>query len=414
MITKLQGENFKRIKAVCIHPKTTGATIIGGRNGQGKSSSLDIIQAVVGGKKHCPTKAIRDGERKSITLIETDKLKAVRVFTPQRGGGEKSAVTVESLDGASFGSPQELLNELWSPLTIDPLSFARKPVKEQAEILRAYAGLDFTKEDAARKAAYDKRTEAGREIKRLEGALAKLPVAPEDAVEVSVSELASELDRRQRINADHDERRRGLSNLRTAAEAQIKSADDLRKRLAAAELAVEKIRADGKALAAEVAGLRDEDLGEVRAQIANAEETNKAARATTARRQLEAELGAQADASATLSAKIDQIDGVKSSAIAAAKYPLLGLSVTEDGWALDGIPGEQVCQSGQLKISIAIAIALNPGRVLLAREGSFLDDEGLRLLDEMCTAAGVQALVEVVGKREGMMVVIEDGEVADG
>ena len=42
-INALQIENTKRIRAVALTPAASGLTIIGGRNGQGKTSVLDAI-----------------------------------------------------------------------------------------------------------------------------------------------------------------------------------------------------------------------------------------------------------------------------------------------------------------------------------------------------------------------------------
>lgn len=42
-ITSLELENVKKVKAVALEPAETGLTVIGGRNGAGKTSVLDAI-----------------------------------------------------------------------------------------------------------------------------------------------------------------------------------------------------------------------------------------------------------------------------------------------------------------------------------------------------------------------------------
>ena len=42
-INKLELENVKRVRAVALEPTENGLTVIGGRNGQGKTSVLDAI-----------------------------------------------------------------------------------------------------------------------------------------------------------------------------------------------------------------------------------------------------------------------------------------------------------------------------------------------------------------------------------
>ena len=54
-ITALETERFKRIKVVQLTPSPEGLTVIGGRNGQGKTSVLDSIVYALGGEKYRPT-----------------------------------------------------------------------------------------------------------------------------------------------------------------------------------------------------------------------------------------------------------------------------------------------------------------------------------------------------------------------
>ena len=53
-INELQLENVKRIKAVKLEPAQNGLTVIGGKNGQGKTSVIDSIAWALGGDKYRP------------------------------------------------------------------------------------------------------------------------------------------------------------------------------------------------------------------------------------------------------------------------------------------------------------------------------------------------------------------------
>ena len=48
-INRLALENVKRVRAVQLEPTANGLTVIGGRNGQGKTSVLDAIAWALGG-----------------------------------------------------------------------------------------------------------------------------------------------------------------------------------------------------------------------------------------------------------------------------------------------------------------------------------------------------------------------------
>ena len=52
-ITSLEVENVKRVKAVQLAPSENGLTIIGGNNGQGKTSVLDSIATRVSTGGEC-------------------------------------------------------------------------------------------------------------------------------------------------------------------------------------------------------------------------------------------------------------------------------------------------------------------------------------------------------------------------
>ena len=60
-ITTLEIENVKRVKAVALTPAQNGLTVIGGKNGQGKTSVLDAIAWALGGEKYRPSAAGREG-----------------------------------------------------------------------------------------------------------------------------------------------------------------------------------------------------------------------------------------------------------------------------------------------------------------------------------------------------------------
>ncbi len=60
-IASLELENVKRIKAVRLVPTEKGLTVIGGNNGQGKTSVLDAIAWALGGDRYRPSSPERDG-----------------------------------------------------------------------------------------------------------------------------------------------------------------------------------------------------------------------------------------------------------------------------------------------------------------------------------------------------------------
>lgn len=414
-IIKLEAENFKRLTAVSIEPN--GSTVvIGGMNGQGKSSTLDAIEAVLGGAGHAPSDPVRHGAKAARIVLETEDLIVTRKFST-RGAPQ---LEVKAKNGGVYPSPQTLLNGLVGSLSFDPLAFARIKPAEQAETLRKLVGLDFSIVDTRRKEAFDTRTEVGREIKRLQGAIETLPAVPQGTpdAEVSVLELTAELERRQRAREAKREALRQLGDLRARAIQTQAIIKKLESDLETARRQFVELDQAGPALRAKVDAMEDFDdaaLDEVRQSIAGVEATNKAVRAKIERKKLDDEFERVVSESEKLTEAITAFDKQKADAAAAAKYPIEGLAVTDDGLTLGGVPFEQASSAEQLRASIAIGLALNPKlKVLLIRDGSLLDANSLEMVRKMAADADAQVWLERVGTGNEVTVVIEDGQVAGG
>ena len=91
-INTLQVENVKRVKAVALEPSANGLTVIGGKNGQGKTSVLDAIAWALGGDRYRPSNAEREGS----TLPPHIKLELSNGLTVERSG-KNSALKVVDL-----------------------------------------------------------------------------------------------------------------------------------------------------------------------------------------------------------------------------------------------------------------------------------------------------------------------------
>ena len=80
----------------------------------------------------------------------------------------------------------------------------------------------------------------------------------------------------------------------------------------------------------------------------------------------------------------------------------------------DGIPFDQVNTAEQLRISVAIAAAMNPKlKVMLIRHGNDLDAESFALLGVLAAENGLQVWIERIEGGKGA-VIIEDGRALQG
>jgi hypothetical protein len=119
------------------------------------------------------------------------------------------------------------------------------------------------------------------------------------------------------------------------------------------------------------------------------------------------------EASERLTSEMEAFRVKRREAVAAVKFPVPGLAVTETGAVeFDGVPFDQASQAQQIRTSVGIGLASNPAlKVLLIREGSLLDSDGLALVADMAQEHNAQIWVERVGDGDASAVIIEDGHV---
>jgi DNA repair exonuclease SbcCD ATPase subunit len=416
-IIELRAENFKRLSAVRITPDG-GLVQITGRNGAGKTSVLDAIAAALGGKDAVPGKPIRAGAERAEVRVDLGDLIVTRRFT----GDDKSSLVVENREGLRYQSPQSVLDALLGRLSFDPLAFGRMPAKTQAATLRELVGLDTTTLDARRAEVFARRAEANKDLKRAQVQLDDLPQVGDDVpdAEVSLVDLAGEHKRASATIAENQRKRRGAEVQRkVVAEitAEIARREDQIRRL---QVEIEEARGrldenDKKLMAADeaIAALVDPDLDEIAHRMETAQRTNEAVRVKKARAAKEHEVMQRQGTAAMLTEQIEQIDAAKQRALAEARFPVTGLSLDGDVVTFNGVPLDQASGAEQLRVGLAIGAALNPKlRVILVRDGSLLDTDGLRLVAEWAEASGMQVIMERVADGSRVGIVIEDGEVA--
>lgn len=400
-IISLQTENYKRLKAVEITPKGD-VVIISGKNGEGKSSVLDSIWAALAGAPGAKetTRPIRDGEEKASVRLDLGDYVVTRRWT--RSG---STLEVTPRDGAAkYASPQKLLDTLIGQLTFDPLAFANQDEKKQRKILLDVVALPFDPDEVAeqRQGVYDERTDVNREVKRLETLLNELPPLFADAPdeEVSAAEIAKELETANDTHQKHVD-----------YETKVDKARDEVHRL-------EGELADAKGKLERVVEERSDlpeliDPDPIRQRLADADETNAAVRTKKERAKVRRELADATNKSADFTAKLAKIDDDTARAIAEANMPLDGLAFDETGVLYQGVPFAQASSAEKLRVSIAIAMALNPEiRVIRITDGSLLDSANMALIEEMAADNDFQVWCEVVSDTDtGVGVYIEDGSV---
>lgn len=417
-IISLESSNIKRIKALTITPEGN-VVVIGGKNGQGKTSVLDsIVYALAGASSH-PSQPVRQGEDKGRIVCKLENgLTVTRTFTAAGG----TALNVTNGEGAKYPSPQAILDALVGRLSFDPLEFSRMPPKQQLETLKAMVGLDFTDQDRKRKTLYDDRTQANRDAKNTRARMEAMPHYPDaPAEEVSASDLLAELKRRQEDNKAIVQGREELASIEsrmakgeaTIAEIDRKIAELQAQRTKAVALMGE-LDTSHKAKAQAVSSMVVQDEAEITAKLDDIQAINRKVAANIMRLRAEDEARAWEAKSAALTAEIDQIDKAKAEALAAASFPVPGLSFDESGVLFQGVPFSQASDAEKIRVSVSMGLAMNPKlKVILIRDGSLLDEDSLAIIAKMAAENDAQVWIERVGRGDECSVVIEDGQIVE-
>ncbi|GAA3217908.1 AAA family ATPase [Oerskovia jenensis] len=404
-IISLTAENVKRLRAVDITPDGH-VQVITGKNGAGKTSVLDAIWLALGGGPAAKgtVRPIRDGETKASVRLDLGDLVVTRTWTESG-----TTLKVESADGAKFSSPQKMLDDLVGRLSFDPLAFTQLPAKAQRDALLSLVELPFDPADLDRRRArlFDERTEIGRAGVSLKGRLDGLPPVDAPDEEVSSASVLAELRAAQDANREREQIIAAAESAQSAWEQEQLQFEEARARLEAARTHMQAAWIAVKDIPAEV------DAVEIEQRLASVDEVNAAVRAKRERRQVmdehsrvRKEYEAKTDAIAAL-------DQEKADGLAAATFPIEGLGFDMDGVTYQGVPFSQASAAEQIRVSLAMAMALNPKlRVIRILDGSLLDADNLALVAEMATAQDYQVWIERVTDGSGVGIVIEDGEVS--
>jgi len=388
-----------RLKAVEITP-AGNVVIVGGNNGEGKSSTLNAMWLALGGgaaSKAIP-RPVRDGQDEASVTLDLGDLIVTRKWK-----GAKSTLTVESADGARYSSPQSILDGLVGKLAFDPLEFAQYPAAKQREILLGMVALPFdpAELDRKRKGLFEQRTDVTRTLKQYEGQLAGMFTAPAGTpdAEVSVKDLLDEYRAAEAATARMLQIARDVQNNELLV-------TQLREKLAMAEEDL-----IGNRLALDTCPA-PASLSEIQDRLDDVENVNANVRAKLERAATTAQRDAVAAKVAELTAGIAGLDKTKADGLAAADYPITGLGFDDDGVVYNEVPFKQASSAEQLRVSTAMGMALNPElRVMHIRDGSLLDTRSLDLISRMAEANDFQIWIERVGTGDEGAVIIEDGEV---
>lgn len=405
-INKLEIENVKRIKAVKVEPSTTGLTIIGGNNNQGKTSVLDAIAWALGGNKYKPSQAMREGSQVPPTL----KITMSNGLVVERKGKNASLKVIDP-NGQKGG--QQLLDSFVEELAINLPKFMDGTPKEKADVLLEIIGVgdQLAELELKEKEIYNQRHAIGviaDQKEKFAKEMTYYPDAPKQLV--SISELIQQQQAILAKNGENARKRQNVERIRYDYDQSILEVDRLRKLLADAEAKTNKLSEDLKIANTDAMDLHDESTDEIEANIADIDEVNRKVRANFDKDKAEEDAKQQREQYNALTNDIESIRQQKRDLLTNADLPLEGLSVDDGKLLYLGQEWDNMSGSQQLMVATAIVRKLKPdcGFVLIDKLEQ-MDNITLTQFGQWLEQEGLQAIATRVSTGDECSIIIEDG-----
>ncbi|MBQ9043824.1 MAG: AAA family ATPase [Eggerthellaceae bacterium] len=422
-IDALEVENVKRVKAVAMEPAKDGLTVIGGRNGQGKTSVIDAIAWALGGERFRPANPKREGAAGDARL----KVVLDNGIVVERKG-KNGALKVSDPAGRKAG--QKLLDTFVETLALDLPRFLNASDKERAEALLGILGIgdELAVLDKELATLENQRLLVGQQARAKRGHADSMPFFA-DAPDAPVS--AAELIRQQQEilarNGENQRKREQVRTIEARLAAQVEARDLEQERLnrlaeqmsesqqKVSRMSDECVRLRGElAQAAKTAEqLEDESTEEIEASIAAIEETNAKVRENQARREAEADADELEDQYREMGRQVDDARRKRMALLDGADLPVDGLGVEDGRLTYNGQPWGNMSGSEQLRVATAIVRRLKPecGFVLVDKLEQ-MDPETLAEFAAWAQDEGLQVIGTRVGTGDECSIVIEDGYAA--
>lgn len=402
-INQFELENVKRIKAVKIEPTQNGITVIGGKNGQGKTSVLDAIAWALGGERYRPSQPNRDGS----VIPPMLHIELSNGLIVERKG-KNSDLKVTDPNGNKSG--QQLLNEFISQLALDLPKFINSTNKEKADILLRIIGVGdvLAQYDYEESKFYNERHAIGQLADRKAKFASEMPSYPRNETElISITELIS---RQQAILAKNGENQR----LREKRDNIRREKERIEAEIQALNEKYQLICSEYETAFKSAENLQDEATEQIERDIAEIEKINLEIRANLNKFKAEEEAAECRSQYDELTAKIDEIRTKRRALLDNADLPLDGLGVENGELTYKGYKWDNMSGSEQLKVATAIVRRLNPdcGFVLLDKLEQ-MDVDTLSEFGEWLESEGLQAIATRVSLGDECSVIIEDGQVAE-
>jgi len=313
----------------------------------------------------------------SVKKTWTEKGEAIQVYSLNKEGKK-----------VKYSSPQTFLDGVIGELSFDPMAFKDVKPVERIEILKKVAGLDFADLDKEKAKVYEERAVHNSKIKEavahLSNTEAPDPKTPDEEI-LYKGELEKIQDLRQKRatfvkiaeqKTHCKERMKRNNELIIEKQAEVKelqeSIDDLQRQN-------KDVITNDWYTQPQIPEVTPSDIIAAESALEDIEHKNADIRAAKRYRQSVKDADKLKKESDKLTEKLRRLDQDKATQVANAKFPIPGLSLTDEAVMYEGNRFDRLSTGQQIRVSTAIGMALNPKlKVIFIREGSMLDSGNLK------------------------------------
>lgn len=408
-------ENYKGIKHVEITASEKAVYLIGGKNGNGKTSVIDALKTCLSGKKFATT-PVRIGQKHAAVSV---KLNDFTINIHIDTDGKITPVVVHLATGKKVTSPKKVLQSMFGEFAMDPAEFSRMKAVDQIAALRAITVDDdgkpitFDDLDKEYETLYDQRKLDKSKLKDCQIRLQNNPeIKDAPAAEQSSDKLIEDLD----VANTHNQNLQQLDNVIESkvreSTAHEKEVDRLKTALKKAETAVKDAdRAVEHATSERKKAGSPVETSGIEDQLRSLDETNAKWRDQQNHLKYRKECTAQIDVVTKVEADLVANKETRNERLASSRFPVEGLTFDDTGIKLNGVPFNDSSGAEQLAVSFKVALSGRPQMpIVFIDNGELFDDESLAIIEQEAEKLDAQVFMAIGSRLETYDLFVEAGE----
>lgn len=394
-IETIKIRNFKGIDRIESNLHESNVYVVGG-NGKGKTSFIDAIWNTLTGK-NIPPEPIKTGENDSSIEVELTDHVAILEFKRDRTNKVKSIFKlVSKVDGEMIAQPRTVLNQMIGVIDFNPNHFFELSANKQIEYFCSLIGLNFESVDQKIAILYEERTFRNKELKRLkdnanvwfdESIASREPVNVKSLFEKKIAE---------------NQKRDNVVKVMTGVTDRQNQIAEMESKIATLKTEIEKANVWLEQPANQP--ISPDEFRLIQSQIDTAETENKL---------IDEHKSAKANAAALTKVENEirdiekEMNDAKESKREQLSKAIDIPNLTFDGerFLFGGLPFEntQINTANQLIAGLRIGLKMMKDVRILKFDGSLIDDENMKAINDWSKENDVQLFVEVVDRKGGKL-----------